>query len=399
MTPASGRPRLLVVGPVPPPIGGVETCVQAVLESPALDVFDVAHCDITKRRPKATQGAFDGGNLVWAARHLARMARSMATHRPDVVYVPISGTTTGVLRDLALAALARRGNVRVVGHQHDGGIADVLGRGGPIGAAVRAGFGRFHRLLVLGESWRQMFLDWGLTAPVELCPSTFRRELFEAASVARTAPAAGAPLRALFVGQVGERKGVPDLVRTMKVLADRRVDATLTLVGPDEQPGRTDAALALARSLGVADRVRFTGALMGEALHAEYRAHDVFVLPSHLEGLPVVLFEAGAFSLPAITTRVGSIPDLVRHDVNGLFVTPGHADEIAGALEVLARDLARRARLGAQLRTDILAYHPERVGARVADALWDELRIAGRVSGERPRDGDAGAASTPRDGA
>ena len=46
----------MIVGPLPPPIGGVETFTQAILESPALASFDVTHCDTTKQRPKSTQG-------------------------------------------------------------------------------------------------------------------------------------------------------------------------------------------------------------------------------------------------------------------------------------------------------------------------------------------------------
>ena len=381
---AGRRPRLHIVGPVPPPIGGVETCVQAVLESPALAAFDVAHCDITKRAPKSSQGSFRAGNWFWALRHFGRMAASMRSHRPDVVYVPVSGTLSGVMRDLALAWIARRWPVRVVGHQHDGGIADVLTRRGLVGALVRGGFGQFHRLLVLGGSWRTLFTDWGAAMPVELCPSTFRRELFEAGRDVAPVRGEAGPLRLLFVGQIGWRKGVPDLVRAMQVLANRGVDATLTLVGPDEQPGQTDAALTQAVSLGVRPRVRFTGAALGEALHAQYRAHDVFVLPSHLEGLPVVLFEAGAFGLPVVTTPVGSIPDLVRDGVNGRLVPPGDPERLAAVLGELASDPASRARLGTQLRADIAPYHPDRVGARVADAVWAELVAAGKAAGTRP---------------
>ena len=49
----------MIVGPLPPPIGGVETFTQAILESPSLASFDVTQCDTTKQRPKSTQGRFD----------------------------------------------------------------------------------------------------------------------------------------------------------------------------------------------------------------------------------------------------------------------------------------------------------------------------------------------------
>src|SRR5215471_7634356 len=123
--PKSRKPRLLIVGPLPPPIGGVETFTQAVLESPELDAFEIAHCDTTKRRAKAFQGRFDATNMAWAFTHWGRLLRDVARFRPDVVYVPVSGTLSGVLRDLVLAALARRAGALVIGHQHAGDIRDV----------------------------------------------------------------------------------------------------------------------------------------------------------------------------------------------------------------------------------------------------------------------------------
>ena len=94
---AYARPRLLVVGPLPPPVGGVETVTGAVLESFCFADFDVAHCDLTKGRPKSTQGKFDLGNLRWALIHFGRMRRSLREFRPDVVYMPTYEHLVGLL--------------------------------------------------------------------------------------------------------------------------------------------------------------------------------------------------------------------------------------------------------------------------------------------------------------
>ena len=97
------RPRLLVVGPLPPPVGGVETVTQAVLESPAFADFDVTHCSTTKGPTKEKVGRFDADNILWALRHFSRMSAAMTRSRPDVVYLAVSGTWSGFLRDAVLA--------------------------------------------------------------------------------------------------------------------------------------------------------------------------------------------------------------------------------------------------------------------------------------------------------
>jgi len=367
------RPRLMIVGPLPPPIGGVETFTQAILESRALEAFEVTHCDTTKGRPKSTQGRFDAGNLGWAARHFARLARACARTRPQVVYIPIAGTWSGVLRDLTLGFIAKRSGARVIGHQHAGDIAAVLARRGLDERLVRGGLARFDRLLVLGERWRTMFLSYGIPMPCEVCPSTFRREVFEAGRAARRPERDPGRLRVLFVGQIGERKGVLDLLEAIATLRARGTVVMLTLVGPEQLPGELERATRRRDALALDDRVRFTGPLTGEALYAEFRAHDVFALPSYNEGIPAVLYEAGAFGLPVVTTPVGAIPDLVTHDVNGILQAPGDAGALSDAFTRLEADPALAERLGTRLRADVEAFHPDRIAGRIADAVWATL--------------------------
>ncbi len=371
---APGRKaRLLIVGPLPPPIGGVETFTQAILESHALDEFAVFHCDTTKRRPKSTQGVFDAGNFAWAAVHFARLAASLARVRPDVVYIPIAGTWSGALRDLALGWIARRSGARVIGHQHAGDIPDVLKRTGRDERLVRGGLARFHRLLVLGERWRALFRDYGVAMPVDVCPSTFRREVVERGARTPRGVRPPGPMRVLYVGQLGRRKGVLDLLKALRRLADSGVEVTCTFVGPAQLAGETEAAHALRDELGLGERARFTGPLTGEPLYREFDDADVFALPSYNEGIPAVLYEAGAFALPVVTTPVGAITDLVRDGSNGLIVEPGDVDGLTAALAALARDPERRVRLGRQLREDVAAFHPDRVAGLVADAVRAEL--------------------------
>ena len=377
MTVAARKPRLLIVGPLPPPIGGVETFTQAILESPEFAAFEVAHCDTTKRRAKSTQGRFDPLNFLWAFVHLARLRRDARRFHPDVIYLPVSGTWSGVLRDLALAALARRTGALVIGHQHAGDIGRVLARGGLLGRVVRAGFAQFDSMLVLGEPWRQLFERWGLACSIAVCPSTFRREVFERAASFTRAPRREPPARMLYVGQVGRRKGVHDLLRATRQLLGERHAVELTVVGPAQLEGELEAARQLATELGLDGAVRFTGELNGDALYEQFRAHDLFALPSYNEGIPAVLYEAGAFELPVVTTPVGAITELVHDGENGLLVPPGDVQALTASLRRLVTDPDLRSRLGTQLKRDVETFHPDRVSAKIVTAVRELLARRG----------------------
>ena len=77
------RRRLLVVGPLPPPVGGVETVTKAVLESRLKDEWQLAHCDLTKGRAKTTQGKFDLGNFGAGGTRSNGLADRGAENRGD----------------------------------------------------------------------------------------------------------------------------------------------------------------------------------------------------------------------------------------------------------------------------------------------------------------------------
>jgi glycosyltransferase involved in cell wall biosynthesis len=144
------------------------------------------------------------------------------------------------------------------------------------------------------------------------------------------------------------------------------LDVRLTIVGPPQQPHDEEATLASRALYDLEQAVELTGPLLGESLYERFRSADLFVLPSYNEGLPVVLYEAGAFELPVITTPVGAIPDLMVHEVNGLLVKPGDVEALAAAITRLAADPALRRSLAARLRADVEAFHPDRICERIA---------------------------------
>ena len=150
----------------------------------------------------------------------------------------------------------------------------------------------------------------------------------------------GGPLELLCVAALSRRKGHRVLLEALREVEGVR----LTLAGD----GPERAALeALARELGVADRVRFLGAVAHDDVPGLYRESDAFCLPSFAEGLPTVLMEAMACCLPVVATNVMGTAELVEDGVSGLVVAPARPDRIAGALRGAARRPGLRDRMGA----------------------------------------------------
>lgn len=134
----------------------------------------------------------------------------------------------------------------------------------------------------------------------------------------------------LYCGQLIERKGLGDLLPAFKRCAEGCSDVTLLVVGNGPRKARFHA---LAEGLGIRDRVVFAGFVPQETLPPYYGLADLFVLPSREEVWGLVINEALACGVPALTTNaVGAAPDLIRDGVNGYLVPPGDVTALSEAL-------------------------------------------------------------------
>ncbi|MFD6491685.1 glycosyltransferase family 4 protein [Streptomyces sp. NPDC059944] len=152
------------------------------------------------------------------------------------------------------------------------------------------------------------------------------------------------------VSRLVPRKGQDTLVRAMPRVLAKHPDAVLLVVGggPYEKDLR-----ALVRDTGVAESVRFTGAVPWSELPAHYGAGDVFAMPCRtrrggldVEGLGIVYLEASATGLPVVAGDSGGAPDAVLDGETGWVVHGGSAEETADRVTTLLGDPELRRRMG-----------------------------------------------------
>jgi glycosyltransferase involved in cell wall biosynthesis len=183
----------------------------------------------------------------------------------------------------------------------------------------------------------------------------------------RRGDAPGAPVHILAVGRAVAKKGLDTLIRALALLPPD-FHWRFTHIGG----GPLKRQLAdLARSLGLAERCHFVGALPQQDVRAAYQDADLFALPCRVDasgdrdGLPNVLIEASSQGLAVISTPVSGIPELVEDGVNGCLVPADQPQALADALLALGRDHERRERLGAagQQRVHAQFSHRATIGA------------------------------------
>lgn len=176
-----------------------------------------------------------------------------------------------------------------------------------------------------------------------------------------TAPGPEAPVTVGFVGTLKPWHGTDLLLRA---LARTRENLRLDICGTGPQQEELEQ---LAAELGIAQRVRFRGAVAPEQVPAVLHEIDIAAAPypagEHYFS-PLKVYEYLAAGLPTIASRIGTIPALLEGGQLGVLVTPGDVVDLARSLDELAADTAHRARLGAAAREAAVREHDWRIRCR-----------------------------------
>jgi glycosyltransferase involved in cell wall biosynthesis len=182
------------------------------------------------------------------------------------------------------------------------------------------------------------------------------------------------PVLLVSVGRAVEKKGYDTLMRAL-VLLPANLSWRFEHIGGGEQ---LDRLKVLADELGIADRVRWKGALAQEEVLAHYRRADIFALACRIaadgdrDGLPNVLVEAASQKLTCVSTDVSGVPELLTDGENGLVVPPDDPAALAGALEQAIREPALRKRLGEAADRRVRGHFDHMSSIRRLKALFEE---------------------------
>lgn len=340
MKAGSLRAGAIIVGPLPPAVGGVASLTEA-LYAEFGDRKDVWFIDSNKYGGSALRSRIRNirlfCQLVW---HCARK-------RPHRVLL-FGGSGISFLEKLCWATVCRLLRAEVVLLMVDGGFPVKHLASGPFRRRLSSLLVRsVHTLGAQSSTWASYYRRTFPKSRVSVVRAGVDVELY-APGLRTRAPSE--PVRLLFVGWLIEDKGIFDLLEAIRLLRHRGESVVCRLVGPTF--GREDVLLGEIRRLGLDGVVDLAGVVdRGSSLRSEYVGSDIFVLPSHFEGFPNVLLEAMACGLACVGTRVGGVPDILDYGTCGIVVSPNDPQALANGISVLVGDADGRREFGRLARS------------------------------------------------
>lgn len=342
--------KILMVGPVPPPTGGIASVMQDIINSKLASEFDFevfARSDFPSELPGTM------ARNVFRLRRLRKFYARLRSSKYSLVH--IHSPDEAFLGSIAFMLLARLTHTPVLLHMHGTDWDEFYARK----SFARRMYTKYG--LCLADCIVGLYSSWVANVK-KLCPTArvevmrnlvHNQKIPDSRAVQRLRDELGLGPKnfvVLTVGYVGWRKGSFEILKAVPSIVSEDDSFRFVLVGSEENHGEMAKLTEQVEKHGLQRWVTFTGEMPRDIVPLYYRLADIFLLPSFIEGMPISIIEALRSGLPVISTRIAGIPDMIEHEVSGLLIKPGAPEEIAQAVLALKTDPGVRKRLASAAR-------------------------------------------------
>ena len=343
--------QALMLGPSLEQNGGMAT-VQKMILGYELNHFDLRHICTHD------EGSIFHRGIIFA-KALMTFTKELLLRRVDLVHIHISERGS-VLRKILLVLLALAFHKPILIHTHGAEFEPFFNQLPKWAQKILYFiFQKCDAFIVLSKSWQNFYISQLGLNPDKVFVLPNAVKLPSIVPVRSTS----APIKLVFCGRIGARKGAFDLVQALTYLTDDQKAMTQLMMAGD---GDLEQGHSLSEQLHLSEQVTFLGWLSPQKRDQLLAHADIFILPSYNEGLPVAILEAMAWGLPIITTPIGGIPEVIIPNQNGLLVEPGNVQQLSKAIQLLIEDPQLRRSLGEAARETAKSFDASTYGDRLA---------------------------------
>jgi glycosyltransferase involved in cell wall biosynthesis len=191
-------------------------------------------------------------------------------------------------------------------------------------------FGKAQTIFVLSEAFKSKIIDWGYQGEVVVETTIIEDNFTKNFSIEEREQKLQnqAKFKILFLGRTEAEKGIFEIIEAFIKLLDRHKNIELLIAGEGKDFKTLDEI-----TKGIKE-IQLLGYVQGEEKTKLLKACDLYVLPSHSEGLPISVLEAMAFALSIVTTPVGGLKEFFQDEKMGYLVNKKDSNDLKRKLEI-----------------------------------------------------------------
>jgi len=323
---------LLISGCLPPPMGGMATYYQTLIESSLSEQIQYQFVQTSSnRREFSKSGRASLSNFIYAAQDCIRFTAAVWRNKPEIAHI---GTAYGIsfLKHSFCVLIAYLLGCKVLLHPHCSFITIYINQTKLWQWFFRQVMRMTKGVIVLSKEWLQL----GVIIPkcrVFYMPNPINIQRYRSVLEKKTfANPRQEKVRILFLGYLGKAKGSFDIIDAANIIRSKGENVIFDLVGGELSPGELNLLQEKIRSENLDGLVILNPPAYGDDKLNYFQKADIFIYPSYHEGVPMAVLEAMACGLPIIASRVGGLPDVVKDGENGILIEAGHPEQLANAV-------------------------------------------------------------------
>jgi glycosyltransferase involved in cell wall biosynthesis len=335
----SEQPRVIVIGTdVRRATGGVSVALSGYLRG--LDGLQLLHGFIPTHNDRALQGRVLPFSLAFPK--LVREIRAVRrTGYQPVVYAH-GGGGLSVFRKVSLLRAARLAGATTLLQLHSVDVQEWVAARGSL-LALKQALKPVQHLCVLSTHWKRLLMDAGISTPISVIPNPLTPCAEAAANADWQPKEQGETVHILHLTRLVSGKGTDLLLKAMVGLPEQ---FHCTIAGDGQSRSQLEA---LAKTLGVAERVQFIGWVSEEEKERVFMESDLFCLPTQHDSFGMGFIEAMSYGLPVVALNWGVVPDVVPHNQVGHLAQSRDPEALATSV-LFFKEAARRAEFGLRAR-------------------------------------------------
>ena len=323
--------RVLHIAPQPPPIGGMVTYIQGLVNS---DVFRTVDYRIVRMNlfNKEKYSGFTRKliNFVNAALLTGSFILKIITWNPDIVHIQ-SNSGFGYFEKSWIAFLAKFLGKKSILHFHGGNFRNFYYESSSVSQTIIRKCALINdRLLTGSPQMEKNWLEIGIPRErIKYLGNAVNMPKFHIKEPHCT-------VNILFLTRIVKAKGILELINAFLVLRMKYDSIRLRIVGAESlEKEEILSDLLESDTKGLID---YIGPVTDEQKHNEYLLADIFAFPTYVEDQSYAIMEAMSYGLPCVASDVGGIPSLITHLENGVLIKPKNVNSLIQGLEMLISD-------------------------------------------------------------
>ncbi len=323
-----------IVGPLPPPAGGMATQTEQLVNLLSAEALEV-HI-VQTNAPYSPQWIkqFRGIRAIFRLLpYLARVWKLVG--QVNVIHVMANSGWSWQLFSAPVIWMAWVRKTPLIVNYRGGEAPQYFSRSMPW---IRPTMKKAVKIVVPSHYLEKVFSGYGFHA--EVIPNIVNLERFKPGLVAAGKHDSGFTL--IVTRNLEPIYGLPTAIKAVALAAVRIPNIELCIAGTGPEKENLQV---LCQQLGVSDKVRFVGRLGPGDIEKFYQSADVMLNPTTVDNMPNSILEALASGVPVISTNVGGVPYIVQHENTALLVPVNDEEEMARQIIRLYNDNKMREKL------------------------------------------------------